>query len=160
MVKYGRFREKSCSKRCFSVKILRKDSHPTKSMATPSKRIPVNGLQGGLNAAFSALNIEGLPEGPAVEPPEVSADYGVAVKSGRVVLRRERAQRGGKTVLVVDGFGEQHSMQGIEALGKRLRSACGCGGTVRGRSLEVQGDQAARVRSFLEGEGFQVAGER
>ncbi len=129
-------------------------------MATPNKRIPVSGPQGGLNAAFSTLNIEGLPEGPSVQTSEASTAGGALIKSGRVVLRRERAQRGGKTVLVVDGFGEQHSLQGIESLGKRLRSACGCGGTIRGRSLEVQGDQAARVRSFLEGEGFQVAGER
>jgi translation initiation factor 1 len=82
------------------------------------------------------------------------------VKPGRVVLRREKAHRGGKTVLVVDGFGEQHTEAAIESLGKRLRAACGCGGTFRERSLEVQGDQPARVRAFLEAEGFQVAGEK
>ena len=126
-------------------------------MASPGKRIPLNPSQGGLNSAFAALHMEGLPPGP-----EVSQEGGAGVppKAGRVVLRREKAHRGGKTVLVVDGFGAQHSEAAIESLGKRLRSGCGCGGTVRGRILELQGDQPARVRAFLEAEGFQVAGEK
>lgn len=144
-------------------------------MASPSKRIPVNGPQGGLNAAFAGLQIDGLPEGDALpqidalpqchgeseQPGRPDPNRSLAPsKPGRVVLRREKAHRGGKTVLVVDGFAVQHSQDAIESLGKRLRAACGCGGTVRGRTLEIQGDQPARVRSFLEQEGFQVAGEK
>jgi translation initiation factor 1 len=82
------------------------------------------------------------------------------VKPGRVVLRRLTAQRGGKTVLFVDGFGGQHDDAAIEALGRRLRAQLGCGGTCRDRALEIQGDQPARLRALLEAEGFQVAGER
>lgn len=130
-------------------------------MASPSKRIPVNGSQAGMNAAFASLQIDGLPEAPP-EPEGGSAAVAGAPpkKPGRVVIRRERAQRGGKTVLVLDGFGDQHTAEDIERIGKRLKNACGCGGTVRGRALEVQGDQPARVRAFLEKEGFQVVGER
>jgi translation initiation factor 1 len=76
------------------------------------------------------------------------------------VLRRETAHRGGKTVLVVDGFGEQHASADIEALAKRLRAACGCGGTVRERAMELQGDFSGKVRQLLEAEGFSVAGVR
>ncbi len=61
-------------------------------------------------------------------------------------------------MLVVDGFGAQHTDAAIEALAKELRARCGCGGTVRGRVVELQGDQPARVRGFLEARGFQVAG--
>ena len=132
-------------------------------MASPSKRIPVNGPQGGLNAAFAGLQIDGLPPGPAQPDPcaaPVASASPSKSKPGRVVLRRETAHRGGKTVLVVDGFAVHHSQDFIESLGKRLRAACGCGGTVRERALEIQGDQPARVRSFLEQEGFQVAGEK
>jgi translation initiation factor 1 len=48
----------------------------------------------------------------------------------------------------------------IEKIAKKLRAACGCGGTVKGRTIEMQGDQPARVRAALEAEGFQVAGVR
>jgi len=129
-------------------------------MASPMKRISTSGPQGGLNAAFAGLHLEGLPAGPECVPPEASGQLPAAVKPGRVVLRREKAHRGGKTVLLVDGFGPQHTEAAIEKLGKRLRAGCGCGGTVRDRLVEVQGDQPTRVRAFLEAEGFQVAGEK
>jgi translation initiation factor 1 len=134
-------------------------------MAAPSKRIPLNPIQNGLNQAFASLEMSGLPQGPGEgkETPESQSpphEQLVPGKPGRVVLRREKAHRGGKTVLVVDGFGSQHTDLAIEALGKRLRSGCGCGGTVRGRAIELQGDQPGRIRTFLEGEGFQVAGEK
>jgi len=49
-------------------------------------------------------------------------------------------------------------MSVIEELARKLRHACGCGGTTRQRSIELQGDQPARIRSLLEEEGFKVAG--
>ncbi len=129
-------------------------------MATPKKRIPVNGPQTGLNAAFSGLHIDGLQDfKPAPEKPSVP-EHKASFSPGRVVLRRSTARRGGKTVLVVDGFGPHHCEEAIGALGRRLRAALGCGGTVHERVWELQGDQPSKVRAFLEAEGFQVAGER
>jgi len=132
-------------------------------MASPKKRIPLNAPQAGLNNAFAQLQLDGLPEAPALQGGGVlegAAKRAEMVKPGRVVLRRLSAHRGGKTVLLVDGFGVQHSDGAIEELGRRLRGQLGCGGTCRGRALEIQGDQPARLRSLLESEGFQVAGER
>ena len=131
-------------------------------MASPKKRIPLNGPQTGLNSAFAGLQLEGLPEGPRQPDKSVleEAATGPKPKPGRVILRRLSAHRGGKTVLLVDGFGSQHSEHAIEALGRRLRAQLGCGGTFRDRAIEIQGDQPARLRALLEGEGFQVAGER
>ena len=128
-------------------------------MSAPKKRIPTSGPQTGLNSAFASLKLDGLAPGPeAAEAPHLAVP--IAVKPGRVVLRRETAHRGGKTVLVVDGFGAQHAEPAIEALAKRLRAACGCGGTVRERTVELQGDFPAKVRHLLEAEGFAVGGER
>ena len=79
---------------------------------------------------------------------------------GRVVLRRETARRGGKTVLVVHDFATHLPLSIIESLGKKLRQTCGCGGTLKGRTLELQMDQPARLRAVLEAEGFEVAGVR
>ena len=48
----------------------------------------------------------------------------------------------------------------IEELSRKLRKACGCGGTVREREIEIQGDQPDKIRALLENEGFRVAGIR
>ena len=111
---------------------------------------------GGLFAAFAGLEISGLPEGP--QAAEKSAPENAPARLGRVVLRRETAHRGGKCVVVVEGFDAALDQACLEALGKRLRTACGCGGAVKGRTLELQGEQAARARQWLSAEGFRVDG--
>ncbi len=127
----------------------------------PRKRLDTNAAEtprSGLNAAFAGLNVPNLPAGsdaaPAVDSPQT------LWKMGRVVLRRETAHRGGKTVIVVDDFATHLPASVIEKIAKKLRAACGCGGTVKGRTIEVQGDQPSRIRAALEVEGFQVAGVR
>ncbi len=125
------------------------------------KHIDTNAAQSprlGLNAAFANLNAGDLPPGPATAP---APDAPQAIwKMGRVVLRKETARRGGKTVIVVDDFATHLPESVIEKIGKKLRQTCGCGGTVKGRKIEVQMDQPARIRSALEAEGFEVAGIR
>lgn len=119
-------------------------------------RIDTSGKQDALQSPFAGLHLDGLPEGPSApapldkpEPPR---------KNGRVVLRREKAQRGGKTVVVVHDFEPQISDAAIETLARKARQACGCGGTVRHREIELQGDNTQKVRAFFEFEGFRVAG--
>ena len=118
-------------------------------------RIDTSGQQSALQSPFAGLQLDGLPEGPDIlpekkpEPPR---------KNGRVVLRREKAQRGGKTVVVVYDFEPQITTAHIDRLAREARQACGCGGTVRNREIELQGDNAQKVRSFFESAGFRVAG--
>lgn len=106
-----------------------------------------------LNNPFAGLQIDNLPLGekPASAPAK-------AKSLGRVVLRRETAHRGGKIVIVIHDFAPYISNQSIEDLGRKLRSACGCGGTTRQRTIEIQGNQVDRIRSILEAEGYRVAG--
>lgn len=115
---------------------------------------------GGLFNAFSALTLDGLPPGPPA--PEVALEPSAPASSGRrpgrVVLRRETAHRNGKCVVVLDGFDESLDDAFLNALARRLRAACGCGGALKGRTIEIQGDQAQRVRELLGAEGFRVAG--
>lgn len=117
----------------------------------------------GFAGAFSGLQIGGLPDGPQNQQKSGFEDKEPTVsrtpaKLGRVVLRRETAHRGGKCVIVVDGFDPAIEPAFIEALAKRLRAACGCGGAVKDRAIEMQGDQPARIREKLAAEGFRVAG--
>ena len=126
----------------------------------PKKRIDTTPQQTGLNNAFSglALDAKSLPPGPtpALAPESPQTIW----KMGRVVLRKETARRGGKTVIVVDDFASHLPVSVIEKIGKKLRQTCGCGGTVKGRIVEIQMDQPARIRAVLEAEGFEVAGIR
>ncbi len=130
---------------------------------TPKKRVDTTGPQtplGGLDAAFSGLTLpDNLPAAPPELPPAVNIDAAQPLwKMGRVVLRREKAHRGGKTVIVIDDFATHLPLSVIETVARKVRAACGCGGTVKDRRVEVQGDQPAKIRAVLEAEGFQVAG--
>lgn len=124
----------------------------------PKKKIATNQPQAGLNPAFAKLEVSGLPEGEAVPPAPVKDGPGSIWKLGRVVLRKETAHRGGKTVIVVHDFATHLPVSVIETMAKKIRQQCGCGGAVKGRTIEIQGDQPARIRSVLEAEGFKVAG--
>ncbi|MEI8284565.1 MAG: translation initiation factor [bacterium] len=108
----------------------------------------------GFQSPFAALSIEGLPEGPA-EPIQRPLP---PTKLGRVVLRREKSERGGKTVVVVSDFATHISEMEIAEFARKARQSCGCGGTVRGREIELQGDNPPQVRAFFEKAGFRVAG--
>lgn len=128
----------------------------------PKKRIETDAAsapRAGLNAAFANLEISNLPAGPSTPPPAADSPQKIW-KMGRVVLRRETAHRGGKTVIVIHDFATHLPLSVIETIAQKLRRACGCGGTVRGREVEIQGDKPAAIRELLEREGFQVAGVR
>ena len=124
-----------------------------------SERISTDAAaQPALQNPFAALNIESLPPGPPENESRAPVDPGW--KMGRVVLQRETAHRGGKTVIVIQDFATHLPESVIDRVAKKLRGACGCGGTVKNRRIEIQGDQPAKIRALLETEGFQVAGIR
>ena len=77
-----------------------------------------------------------------------------AAPAGDGVARvtREKQGRGGKTVTVVRGL--PLDADALAALGKRLRTACGAGGTAKEGVLEVQGDHTERVVAFLVAAGY------
>lgn len=119
-------------------------------------RIDTSGLQEALQSPFASLQMEGLPDAPSQVEPENPAP--APTKLGRVVLRREKARRSGKTVVVVSDFDARISDAEIEDFARKARQACGCGGTVREREIELQGDNAPKVRAYFESAGFRVAG--
>lgn len=69
-------------------------------------------------------------------------------------VSRETKGRGGKAVTVVRGLALD--AVALEALGKRLRTFCGAGGTAKDQALEVQGDHAERVVAWLQQQGFKA----
>ena len=72
---------------------------------------------------------------------------------GRVEVLRTTAGRGGKTVTVAKNF-VGIGLPEKEALCKKMRSAAGCGGTVKDGQIEIQGDQREVVMRVLTEAGF------
>ena len=73
---------------------------------------------------------------------------------GVVRVSRETAGRGGKAVTVARGV--PLAPDALAAFAKRLRTACGAGGTVKAGVIEIQGDHVERVMPLLLAEGWRV----
>jgi translation initiation factor 1 len=129
-------------------------------------KIPTDGGGGLGQNPFGALSSAGLPsfakasavakamadesEGAPVAPKKGPV---VAKNRGRVDIRRETGNRGGKTVTVIDGF-VGIGLPEKELLAKKMRNACGCGGTVKDGAIEIQGDQREKIAAILSEAGF------
>jgi translation initiation factor 1 len=122
------------------------------------KKVSTDGGQALGQNPFGALSGVGLPsfakatEGAAASPakPVMQAP---TKNRGRVDIRRETGNRGGKTVTVVDGF-VGIGLPEKELLAKKMRNACGCGGTVKDGVIEIQGDQREKIAAILTEAGF------
>jgi translation initiation factor 1 len=102
-------------------------------------------------AALAALRDQ-LPEGP--KPSGEAAGVSPLTKPSaefaeKVIVARSKKGRGGKTVTLVTGV----LAKARDGLASDLRKALGCGATVDGEEIVVQGDQVPRVRTFLEARG-------
>jgi translation initiation factor 1 len=70
----------------------------------------------------------------------------------RVIVRLDRKRRGGKSVTVIEGL--LIPIKDREALIKRLKAGLGAGGTVKGSSLEIQGDHCDALITALANMGY------
>lgn len=84
------------------------------------------------------------------EPERTSASATPAEGPVRVALDRRR--RRGKVVTTVESL--PGDAAAIRALAAALKEACGAGGTVKGRTIEIQGDHRAVVLALLEKQGI------
>jgi translation initiation factor 1 len=124
---------------------------------------PAPALQNPFAALAGIEALQNLPAAPEKPKPEISAAPAKPAPKhrGRLVLRRETKERGGKTVVVVSGFTEGvpgASAVMIADLAKELKGKLGCGGTFDRQEITLQGDRAAQVAVLLEQIGFAVRG--
>jgi translation initiation factor 1 len=89
-------------------------------------------------------------------PAAACACKATVVSTGDGVARvsRQTRGRGGKTVTLVKGLALDGAA--LTALGKQLRTACGCGGTVKDGVIEVQGDHCDLIMETLGKHGLRA----
>ena len=71
-----------------------------------------------------------------------------------VYLHRESKGRGGKGVTLVKGL--ELSEADLTSLAKKLKQACGSGGTVKDGVIEIQGENRERIADILRKLGYKV----
>ena len=91
-------------------------------------------------------NICGLPD-------ELCICQEIAKEQQRAILSTDR-RRYGKIVTKVEGI--EDSAIDINKLAKILKNKCAAGGTVKGRTIELQGDHKKRASKVLEQNGYTV----
>lgn len=140
-------------------------------MARKKQKRDVNTESAGFSTSFGdllkgALPASALPEstperdaGGSTAPPTADpATY--ALGGARLVLRRERKGRAGKTVTRLTGRGD-HTLEqpepALAALARDMRKALGCGATVDAGEIVLQGDIGERAAEWLETKGAVVS---
>jgi len=84
---------------------------------------------------------------------ELGLDNVFAAEASRVRIFTE-SRRYGKAVTVLSGF---DGALDIESLAKEMKRSLGTGGTVKDRTIELQGDHRRHAAEFLKAKGFQLA---
>jgi translation initiation factor 1 len=103
------------------------------------------GSGGGLGALFAAKGfVASTPSEPSADAPS-STDTPGWSEVGKVIVRRTRKGRGGKTVTLVEGLPAAFLAQASKELGRGL----GVGARVEEEAVVVQGDQCERLQAWL-----------
>jgi translation initiation factor 1 len=109
-----------------------------------------------LSSLGDLLRARGVPVAAAearVALPSAPAQRGQIDLSagGKLVVRRERSGRGGKTVTVVAGLSLPPPR--LDDVARAMRKALGCGSWVEDGQVVLQGDRAAAADAWLRQHG-------
>jgi translation initiation factor 1 len=83
---------------------------------------------------------------------EAPAEETVPAKQQRLRVILDTRQRAGKAVTLVTGFAGKK--EDLEDLGKKLKTHCGTGGSVKDGEIIVQGDQRDKITQWLLKNGY------
>lgn len=72
----------------------------------------------------------------------------------RLSVKKDTKHRKGKVVTLVEGFSGKEG--DLASLGKKLKTACGTGGSTKDGLIIIQGDHLEKVRTLLKDWGFGV----
>lgn len=86
----------------------------------------------------------GAQSGAQAEPAAKPSPY-----AGKIVVRKERAGRGGKTVTMIEGV----AANAVDDVAREMKKALGCGAVVEDGAIVLQGEQEDRAQAFLQKKG-------
>ena len=107
------------------------------------------GALAGLRDRLPGAPIEPAPDATAAGPTAVPAKT-----YPRAVVRLERSGRKGKEATIIEQL--ELTPDEREAWLKALKTALGCGGSIEGAALMLQGDQRDRVPALLQARGVKT----
>ena len=84
----------------------------------------------------------------------VEEDNSLPPQQQTVYLHRESKGRGGKAVTLIKGLALSEG--DLSALMKKLKQACGSGGTVKDGVIEIQGEHREKIADTLQKLGYKV----
>ena len=76
-------------------------------------------------------------------------------KETQIIQIRVDRRRYGKAMTIVEGF---DSSVDVKSLAKQLKSRLATGGTLKGKTIELQGDQRGQVKAILIKMGYSQEG--
>ena len=87
-----------------------------------------------------------------LEERNVEEEETLAPAEQKIKIRLDKKHRGGKTVTLIENFiGKTNDK---EDLGKKLKTSCGTGGSVKASEILVQGDNRVKVLQWLLKNGY------
>jgi len=84
-------------------------------------------------------------------PKELCMCAAVAREKQKIVVTMEK-RRFGKPATVIDGIDSKEVE--LKKVAKQLKEKLACGGTIKGSTIELQGDHRSRVKAVLTELGF------
>ncbi len=88
---------------------------------------------------------------PERENPQEENHASRSINGQNAYIECDRKGRKGKNVTVISGLDTD-----LKALKKDLQQLCGCGGSVKNGTVEIQGDHRTRIAGFLGKKGVKV----
>lgn len=88
------------------------------------------------------------------DPGEEDQQESIPASEQTLEAHLERKGRGGKAAIVIKGF--EGPEDELKALGKKLKSHCATGGSVKDGEIIIQGTMRDKAMDFLKKEGFKV----
>jgi translation initiation factor 1 len=89
---------------------------------------------------------------PAVAKPDSVTPASKPLERQKVLVKLDRKGRRGKSVTLVEGIVADAAA--LEAVAKKLKAACGSGGTVKEGRIELQGEHREKVLALLTELGY------